>query len=286
MPIICKELGASFPTYDEMLKALKDNKEAIIKAKIETKTKSEPSGLAIVTTKEGGEATKDGEGLTPPDELKYGDTVYPVINTTNYLDSHGDVHLKGIWDDDLEEAKGNTYLVADHRLQVGKVIAYPKNVTPTVKEMKWAELGKDFEGTTEALIFETVLQKTSFPAGFDAYKNAEPVQHSVRMRYKSIHLAVDSKQDYFKEEKAVWDKYISEIANKDEAIRKGYFWAVEKASIQKEGSMVLGGSNDATPVLYSLKENTDIAGKEAGKNKIPDTLKAEINNLLDLANKF
>ena len=56
----------------------------------------------------------------------------------------------------------------------------------------------------------------------------------------------DSKYDV--EEKANWDKYIKQVANKEDAEAAGYFWAVTEAKIV-EGSAVLFGSNPITPTL-------------------------------------
>ena len=70
------------------------------------------------------------------------------------------------------------------------------------------------------------------------------------MQYVKIDLAIDSSDSDMEEEKAVWDMYINDIANKEAAIEQGYFWAVTEAKIYKEGSMVLAGSNDVTPMVY------------------------------------
>jgi hypothetical protein len=46
-----------------------------------------------------------------------------------------------------------------------------------------------------------------------------------------------------------FNKYISLIANQEKAIEQGYFWAVLEAEIVEEGSSVVRGSNDITPML-------------------------------------
>ena len=54
------------------------------------------------------------------------------------------------------------------------------------------------------------------------------------------------------------------IANKEEADRVGYFWAVTEAKIVKEGSMVLFGSNSVTPLLQKdIEPDAPTQEKEA-----------------------
>jgi hypothetical protein len=120
-----------------------------------------------------------------------------------------------------------------------------------VKRMQWAELGKSYPGYTEALIFKSRLTEKSNSDFVKAVMAGEDIQNSVRMQYVSLSFAVNSDKTDFKEEKAVWDRYYSDIANKDAADEAGYFWAITEAKIYKEGSAVLFGANDATPILYT-----------------------------------
>ena len=73
------------------------------------------------------------------------------------------------------------------------------------------------------------------------------------MRYVKLALAVNDKD--YKEEFAVWEKYIDRIANKEETEATGYFWAVTEAKVI-EGSAVLKGSNYMTPTL-SVNEKSE-----------------------------
>ena len=41
-----------------------------------------------------------------------------VVNTTNVLDSHDDLHVKGIWNKTIKDQKGKLNLVVDHDLSV------------------------------------------------------------------------------------------------------------------------------------------------------------------------
>ncbi len=84
----CIELKGEFKHNTEMFLAIKENLDSIISNKRANKTKSMPmNGLFLDSST----ASKTIKGLD-------GGFVYPVINTTNYMDSHNDVHIDGIWD--------------------------------------------------------------------------------------------------------------------------------------------------------------------------------------------
>ena len=129
-------------------------------------------------------------------------------------------------------------------------------VKAAIRVMNWKELGYSYEGTTEALVFDCDVDKARNPFMFEQYSKGYVKNHSVGMRYVTLELALNSESKFDIEEKEVWDKHISEIANKDVAEDQGYFWAVGEAKIV-EGSAVPVGSNTITPVL-------SIEAKEAG----------------------
>lgn len=236
--IYCKELNKSFEDKAELIKELVENKQLIIDAKKAEIKCSESVSLSVVKS----EAIKaEGEG----DSNK----IYPVINTTNYMDSHGDVHAVGIWDKSLSEQSGNIHYVLDHELKVGSVVAYPSNVKPFVKTMLWSDLGVNLPGETQALIYEVTLTGDEPQAFKNALKHGD-IENSVRMQYVKIELAVND--DDYEEEKKAWLQNIDKVSNRDKAEEVGYFWYVKEAKIVKEGSAVLFGSNDATPILRSI----------------------------------
>jgi hypothetical protein len=111
--------------------------------------------------------------------------------------------------------------------------------------------------TVEVLIYETTISKARNQIMFDQYKNGYVLNHSVGMRYVKLLLCINSEQDYNAEEKANWDKYYDIILNKDQADKKGYFWAVVESK-NVEGSAVVKGSNFLTPMLSIeiIDENT------------------------------
>ena len=185
--------------------------------------------------------------------------VTAIINTTNWLDSHKDLHVSGIWTKSVQENKRIIHL-QEHRQQFDKVIARGEDLDVYVREFDWKELGLDAEGKTEALVFSSRVRKERNKEMFDAYRKGEIDNHSVGMRYVKILLAIDD-EDY-PESKEVYDKYYPLITNKEDE-QDGYFWVVKEAKII-EGSAVLLGSNSMTPTLT-------VGKKEA----VSDTSKSE-----------
>lgn len=264
--IVVKEFpDKKFESKEELFKALVDNKaELIATKKMQTKeadavfniTKSEENTIGIANKAESNSSSE-------PNKLK----LKLVINTTNLLDSHSDVHIKGIWNKSVKEQK-NLYLLQEHQMKFDSIIS--DNITAKVETMKWKDLGFNYTGETEALVFETTIDKNRNSFMFDQYLQGFVKNHSVGMRYVKIELAVNSESKWSKEEKEIWDKYISQIANKEEAEAQGYFWTVTEAKII-EGSAVVRGSNIATPTI-SVEAVEDTSIKQEPSR---DTQKAE-----------
>jgi hypothetical protein len=264
--------GKSFDTKEDLFKELKSNKKELIGLKTATVKHSIPLAMSLDKI----ESTKAIDGLDK-------DFIYPVINTTKYMDSHNDVHLDGIWNRSIGDQQGKVHYLINHELEVGKVIAYPKDVELMVKDVQWKDLGANYNGFTQALIFKTNVFDYS---NIDAKKiiaEKMDIEHSVRMQYVKIDLAINSSDEENIEEKAVWEKYINQIANKEDVIEQGYFWAVTEAKIYKEGSMVLSGSNDVTPMIYPKEiqppngiDKTDSLKNNQNKEALNEKAKREL----------
>ena len=178
---------------------------------------------------------------TPLDANRDEIQVLSIINTTNWLDSHGDVHVNGLWKKSLFETK-DLYLLQEHTMTFKGIIT--DQVKAYTKKIAWRTLGVDFDGYTEALVFDSAIKKDRNTFMFDEYRKGHVKNHSVGMRYVKIELAIND-EDY-KDEFSNWGKYIDSIANKETAISQGYFWAVTEAKVV-EGSAVPIGSNTITP---------------------------------------
>lgn len=241
---------SKFNSKQEEIDYLVANKNAIIATKKAEIKKADAVCFAVPLIDDKGieikAEPKQVSELLKQDSIK----VKVVINTTNLMDSHRDVHMKGIWKQSIKQNKSFLHL-QEHEAKFEKIIS--DNAKGSIKTMNWSDLGYDFKGDTEALIFDSEIDKLRNQFMFDQYAKGYVKNHSVGMQYIKIEFAVNDER--YPQEKAIWDKYISEVANKDEAEKVGYFWAVTEAKII-EGSAVVKGSNYATPTL-SAKENND-----------------------------
>lgn len=176
-----------------------------------------------------------------PTKLK----VVAVINTTNWLDSHGDVHIPGLWKKSLaDNKKAGFYLLKSHQKTFEDVIA--EGCQAQTKNMSWNELGVDMVGTSEALIFTGIAEEDRNPYMFEQYQKKRVKKHSVGMRYVKLLTCINDEE--YPVQKENWDKYIEMVANRDEAEEEGYFWAILEAQVV-EGSAVLFASNNVTPTM-------------------------------------
>lgn len=178
--------------------------------------------------------------------------VVPIINTTFWHDSHDDVHIDGLWDKTLKENHFMMHL-QEHKMAFDKIISDGEDLTVYTQKIAWTHLGVNAPGTTEALMFNSIVKRSRNEYMHDQYRKGFVRNHSVSMQYVNIELAIND-EDY-KEELAVWNKYIDRIANKEHSLSQGYFWAVKEAKAI-EGSAVPIGSNTITPT-YSVSEKQD-----------------------------
>jgi hypothetical protein len=178
-----------------------------------------------------------------PDRIR----VRAVVNTTNYMDSHGDVHINGLWNKSLKENKYNV-LLKDHKNEWEGLIT--QDVHVFAKYMSWRELGIDAPGETQALIYDAVIPRNDKTEMFERYLTGQVRNHSVGMRYIKVSLAVNDPN--YPEEYANWKKYSVDVLNIAEAEEQGFFFAVTEAR-HIEGSAVVLGSHPITPTLYAGK---------------------------------
>lgn len=252
----CKELNREFESKAKMFSELKANKKMLmLKKKSEVKTKRNSIGL--INNK------PDTVKALPDMEKGY---TYPVISNTNFLDSHGDVHLNGSMSKTAMEQTNKVFYLADHKMEVDSIIATPKNVDVMLKEVTWNDLGYDYEGKTEALIYKIDESKIMHDKALKLIKEREPMQNSIRMQYVNLDLAVKSDDEEMKDEYKVWQEVYPKLANKEDADELGYFWAVRELKLVNEGSMVLFGSNSATPIDTKTEAVNDTSDAEPSKD--------------------
>jgi hypothetical protein len=211
--------------------------------------------------------------ITP--ELPNNLQVVCIINTTNIVDSHSDVHLPGIWGKSLLENKFIMHL-QEHEMEFEKIISSGTDLKAYAKNFTWNELGFSYEGQTEALVFESNIRKDRNAYMLDQYRKGFVVNHSVGMRYIKITLCISDEN--YGAEYEMWQKYRPMIVNGDMADEIGYFWAVKEAKVI-EGSAVPLGSNLATPTLEVKSQPLEGTGKT-----IPEPL--EGTQFKEMLNEF
>lgn len=245
--IVCKELNKEFNTKEELFKALIANEKDLINIKTKDIYKSCDKGQTLnynVSLLKSNDSVK-----TELDDNFY----YIAVNTTNILDSHNDLHVKGIWNKTAKDQQGKNYLVSDHDLKLKSVIAKPKDIEIVVMDILFKSIGKEYDGTTQALVYK--IAKDKINAEYKEYLD-DNIQSSVRMQYVKIELALNSDEKEDVKYKDTFDAYINEIANKQDFEDINYFWVVKEAKNVNESSLVLFGSNSATGLIYEPLKDT------------------------------
>lgn len=263
-----------FANKIDRLRWLGANKDMLIATKKANVKYADAFNCGVITTGTSGliEKAPANIELIKLDEFP----VKVVINTTNIRDSHKDVHLPGIWEKNLSETK-KSYHVQEHNFTFKGIIS--DRVNAFTKNVLWSEFGFKFAGKTQALIFDSIIEKARNDAAAfmaEQYAKGYVDAHSVGMQYVKVFLALFSDYKGDVKERETWEKYISEIVNRDEVEDEGYFFAVTEAKVI-EGSAVPRGSNYATPTIQIGKSN-------APEEAVADTPAAPLFGLKFLTN--
>lgn len=192
-----------------------------------------------------------------------------VANTYNWLDSHGDVHLSGLFAKSIQERAKRIPHLHDHKFEIGAKVGRPISFQET--SFKWRALGWAKNGDTEVLLMESQIEKKLNEKVYDEYLADNIDQHSVSMQYVKIDLAVND-ENYVNEYKT-WQDVLPLLGNKAEAEDRGYFWAVREAKLI-EVSAVLLGSNELTPTLGHKIFQPDLSTGKSKTEPAESTLKA------------
>jgi len=287
--IYCKELDKSFETKQSMFSALRKSFKDIIglkKSLIQKSVEKDSSVKAKCL-----DASKINSNHPCKQDFEDDNYYYIVVNTTGILDSHRDLHVKGIWNKTSKERRFKNYLVDTHVLSLVTTLAKKEDVDMFVSEIPFSLLGKSYQGNTEALIYKIRKDKMN-PLAKDFLDNDYAIEASVRMQYVIIEFAMNSILEEDKELKANFDRYISEISNKDEYEDANgeisYFWIVKEAKNTSESSLVLFGSNSTTGQIEPEPQNKneidqaaikalEDKNKQAAKKALEDKQKYLLN---------
>ena len=254
-----KILNKTFENALDKFEAVRENKELLLKMKRASTKYADAVSLVAYTY----DAKKTVKAQDESGEMH----LKVAINTTNWLDSHDDVHLPGLWNKSVKE-NPTTLFLKEHKMEFDNIIS--DAMKTEVVSMPWTDLGFQDEGTTEVLLFNDKIYRDDNPEMYDRYAKGRVHNHSVGMQYFKIFLALNSDEPEDAKEKAAWDKYYPYITNKEKATEQGYFFAVTEAK-KIEGSAVPMGSNERTPTIE--------AGKTTSTEPDYSTLKETLKNL-------
>jgi len=248
----------NYETKQELFNFLVLNKETLISQKKNAIKLADSSSWGLLETNQDLLNTKNSDGSIQENKTEI--KVKAVINTTNLLDSHGDVHIPGLWNKSIKENNRILHVQEHQSSSFDKIISSGEDLKASVKTMTWKSLGYNDEGSTQALIFDSVVKESRNRYMFNQYKQGFVTNHSVGMIYVKMELAINDKE--YEKEKSFYDKYIGQVVNRKDAEKLGYFWVVTEAKAI-EGSAVPMGSNPITPTINIKNEPSflDMIGK-------------------------
>ena len=241
--IVCKELNKSFETKEELFSSLREYRKDIINQKKSEIYESFKKGQGVSLGK-----TDITKLSTVKNEFKDDNYHYIVVNTTGVLDSHGDLHKRGLWNKSAKEQNRKNSLVDTHNMSLKTTAVRRQNVEIFLADIPFSLVGKNYGGDTQALVYK--VPKDKVINGYSEWLNeGTDIEGSVKMQYVDIELAMNSKNEEDKTEKKRYDDNIDSIANKSEYEDITHFWVVNQAKNIGESSLVQNGSNSATGLI-------------------------------------
>lgn len=245
----------------ELFKALKANKDTIIKSKTSSIKYADSviASTSIVAREPKTTVVKEDSPVDDPTSDRGTIDVTVVCNTAWFCDSHMDVLSDTAYDDSIA-AKGSTIPhISDHKWESTSHVGDVTKVY--TKSIALRDLGLDQDGSTTALLMDSTVRKDYNEDVYRFYKNGKINQHSIGLTYGALALALNSEDEEDIIEYTTWKEHYDKIINKELVDRKGYFWYVPKVDIV-ENSCVLFGANGLTPTLssktYSSLGNTEV----------------------------
>ena len=226
----------SFTDKMDLVRFMQKNRDELFAVKkSEYKTKSEPILKAGLFS---GAFKPEIEDIT-------GDfiQVKTIINTTNVIDSHLDLHLQGIWNKTVSDNPFSHHLKS-HKSDFEYVIS--DKAKSYNEKMNFKDLGLNVDMEMDANINEFIMERKRLPLMFDAYKNGEVNEHSVGMMYVRYDIAFMDEES--QKEMDFFNLMKSKAINPEVADEFGFLWVISEAK-KREGSAVVFGSNSITPTI-------------------------------------
>lgn len=234
----------------ELFKALKANRETIVKEKLSS-TKYADAVVAPITVtprehKESSLKAEDSDESSSSDPGTVKVTV--VCNTAWFCDSHMDVLSDTAYDASIAK-RGNTIPhITDHKWESTAHVGDVQKVY--TKKLSLRELGLEAEGSTTALLMDSIVREDYNKHVYKFYSKGKINQHSIGLTYTGLKLALNSDDEEDIAEYTTWTENYDKIINKELVDKRGYFWLVPSVDVL-ENSCVLFGANALTPTLSS-----------------------------------
>ena len=212
------------------------------------------------------------------------DMVKVIANTYYWLDSHGDVHVKGCFTKSISEQlpAGKIFHFDNHEHSFAAKVGNVENTEE--RKVKWSDLGVTKEGTTICVVGTTKLVSDYNKQVFDAYKSGQIDQHSVGMQYVNLALAVNNPSE--EEEYKLWQAVYPLLGNPEKADGQGYFWVIKEAKLKEYSCVLWQGSNSLTPTSKDLDPSNDDNQntEEPVTEPLKDTQEAQKQFFINLLN--
>lgn len=186
-----------------------------------------------------------------------------VANMAMFMDSHRDVLTANSWFKSVSErGKGDVIpFLRDHKHNTSGIIGLTRQFT--TKQINLEAFG--YSGKGDGLVHEATVLREYDRDIFYKYLNGSIKAHSIGLRYNALSLAFDDSSEEYAEEKALYDRVLPSIINKESVEEAGYFWYVTDIMLV-ENSAVLFPSNSLTPTL-SVQPSNDTGEKSNTKTK-------------------
>lgn len=247
---------------------IKKNREDLFIAKgLEYKTESECVIKAEINT----------NSFVPNIAADLGDIieVKALINSTNVIDSHRDLHLNGIWNKTVNDNRFTPILKCHERIFESVIANKGKNYN---EQMNFKDIGVDVDFEFQANISQFFIDKNSQPLMWSKYANGEVMQHSIGMMYVDYDIAYydedsEKEMNFFNEMK-------KQAINPEVADEYGYIWVVREAK-KREGSAVVFGSNPLTPTLWIKNYEPQRSTREKTEPSYIGTQDKSINKFIN-----
>lgn len=239
-----------FNSEKEMIDFVKSNVEQIIDFKRGSIQKSIDKGQSVTCRPLKIEDIEPTNKAVKMDADHY----YIVVNTTRILDSHGDVHIDGLWNKTVIDQQGRNYLVDTHSLSLGATIVRKEHIEMFLAKVSFASLGLSYQGSTEAFIYKFPKNKVIDSKAKEWLESGDAIEASVKMQYIKLVFCLDSKAPEDEQAKAHYDNYIKMVANRKDFESIPYFFAILEGKNVMEASLCPFGSNGITGNILPNKD--------------------------------